>query len=247
MFECARPNKASENIINQIRNAIFEGAFNPGDKLPSDKELMNQFSVSKGSLREALRSLEVLGLLEIRKGAQGGAFVTKVDTEKAKEGFSNFLVFHDLSLQNLCDLRLIMEAYVAECAAPIICDDDLKRLKTIIEETRDALENDLPIQYREKEVSFHLIIASATQNPLIIFLLDFVESLLLEAKKILKPGRDFSLNVIKAHERIYQALCERNATKAREAIIQDLKQVERSLMQLQKERNIPVLKLRIPS
>jgi GntR family transcriptional regulator, transcriptional repressor for pyruvate dehydrogenase complex len=245
MFECAKTNKVSQNIVNQIRKAIFEGVLKPGDKLPSDKELIDNFGVSKGSLREALSSLEVLGLLEIRKGAQGGAFVTEVDTEKAKEGFSNFLVFRDLSLQNLFDVRLILEAHIAECAAAIITEDNLQKMEQILQETRDALQNDLPLNYRGKEVSFHLIIAKATQNPLLIFLLDFVESLLLDAKEILNPDRDFSKKVLDAHEHIYKALVARDANEARNAIIQDIKEVQEALLRIQKEKGMSELKLRM--
>lgn len=245
MFECAKTNKVSQNIVNQIRKAIFDGIFKPGDKLPSDKELMNTFGVSKGSLREAIRSLEVLGLLEVRKGALGGAFVTEVDTEKAKEGFSNFFVFRDLSIKNLFDVRLILESHIAEYAASIITSDDLQRLEQILQETRDALQNDLPMNYREKEVAFHLIIASATQNPLLIFLLDFVENLLLDAKEILNPDRDFSKKVLDAHECIYKALVARDANQARNAIIQDLKDVEEALLRIQQEKSMSGLRLRM--
>ncbi len=245
MFECAKTNKVSQNIVNQIRKAIFNGDLKPGDKLPSDKELMDNFGVSKGSLREALSSLEVLGLLEIRKGALGGAFVTEVDTDKAKEGFSNFFVFRDLSLKNLFDVRLILESHVAECAASIITDDDLQRLEQILQETRDALKNDLPLNYRGREVSFHLIIANATQNPLLVFLLDYVETLLLDAKEILNPGRDFSKRVLEAHERIYKALVARDANQARNAIIQDVREVEEALLRIQKEKSMSGLRLRM--
>jgi GntR family transcriptional regulator, transcriptional repressor for pyruvate dehydrogenase complex len=245
MFECAKTHNVSQNIVNQIRKAIFNGTLKPGDKLPSDRELMDNFGVSKGSVREALRSLEVLGLLEIRKGALGGAFVTEVKTEKAKEGFSNFFVFRDLSLENLFDVRLILEAHIAENAASVITGDDLHRLEHNLQETRNALQNDLPLNYREKEIAFHLIIANATRNPLFTFLLDYVETLLLDAKIILNPGRDFSMKVLKAHERIYKALAARNAKQARNAMIQDIKEVEEALMRIQKENNMSGLKLRM--
>ena len=247
MFKCAQTNKVSQNIVNQIRKAIFKGVLRPGDKLPSDKELMNSFGVSKGSLREALRSLEVLGLLQIRKGALGGAFVTEVDIEKAKEGFSNFFIFRDLSLKNLFDVRLILESRIAECAASIITGDDLRQLEQILQETRDALQNNLPLSYREKEVAFHLIIARATRNPLLIFLLDFVENLLLDAKEILNPGRDFSVRVLEAHERIYKALAARDADQARSAIIQDVREVEEALLRIQKEKHMSESMVRMQS
>lgn len=245
MFECARTHKVSQNIINQIRKAIFNGVLKPGDKLPSDKELIDNFGVSKGSLREALRSLEVMGLLEIRKGALGGAFVSEVNIEKAKEGFSNFLVFRNLSLKDLFDVRLILESHVAEDAASTITAHDLKRLEKILQETRDALENDLPLNFREKEIAFHLIIASATQNPLLIFILDFVEHLLLDAKAILGPDRHFSMKVLKAHERIYRALSERDADGAKNAIVKDIREVQRALVRFQKEKSAPGLRIRM--
>jgi DNA-binding FadR family transcriptional regulator len=78
MFKSAKSNKISGHIIEQIREAIFKGQLKPGDKLPPERELMKNFKVSKATLREALRSLEVLGFLEIRKGVSGGAFVTEV-------------------------------------------------------------------------------------------------------------------------------------------------------------------------
>jgi len=245
MFECAKTHNVSQNIVNQIRKAIFNGVLKPGDKLPSDKELMDNFGVSKGSLREALRSLEVMGLLEIRKGSLGGAFVTEVKIEKAKEGFSNFFVFRNLSLSNLFDARLILESHIAENAASLITDDDLQQLEQNLRETRNALENDLPLNFREREIAFHLIIANATQNPLLIFLLDFVENLLLDAKVILGPGRDFSMKVLKAHESIYKALAARDADGAKNAIVQDIKEVQKALLRIQKEKNMPGVKLRM--
>jgi GntR family transcriptional repressor for pyruvate dehydrogenase complex len=243
MFESAKTHKLSQNIVNQIRRAIFNGFLKPGDKLPSEKELTDNFGVSKGSLREALRSLEVLGLVEIRQGAQGGAFVTEVKAEKAKEDFSNFFIFRNLSLKNLFDVRLILESHIAENAASHITDEDLRRLDQILQETREALEKDLPLNFREKEIDFHLIIANATQNPLLTFLLDFVESLLLDAKVILSPGRDFSLKVLKAHECIYRALLARDADGAKDAIVRDIMEVQKALLQFQEEKNLLALKM----
>ena len=245
MFECAKTRKVSQNIVDQIRKAIFNGTLKPGDKLPSDKELMDNFGVSRGSLREALRSLEVLGLLEIRKGALGGAFVTEVKTEKAKEGFSNFFVFQNLSLENLFDTRRILESHIAEQAAANITDEDLKQLETILNDTRKALQNERQLNYRGKEVNFHLAIANATKNPLLIFLLDVVEHLLLDAKAILNPGRDFSRNVLKAHERIYKALAARDATRAKSAIMKDILDVQEALLRIQKDKKMSGLKLKI--
>jgi GntR family transcriptional repressor for pyruvate dehydrogenase complex len=243
MFKSAKSNKISENIIEQIRKAIFEGKLKPGDKLPPEKELMENFGVSKATLREALRSLEVLGFLEIRKGASGGPFVTEVDMKKARDSFTNFLLFKNLSLSNLSEVRLILEPYVAEKAALSITEEDLKRLEKLNKECEYVLKNNIPIESRKNEIEYHRIIGSVSGNPILMFLLDFVENLLIDTKEILQPGKEFSQKVLNAHKRIYKALVERDPKKAREEMIKHVREVEKDLLALQKERRIEELNL----
>lgn len=241
MFETVKPNKVSEHIIEQIRKAIFEGQLKPGDKLPSERELVENFKVSKATLREAIRSLEVLGFLEIRKGASGGSFVTEVDMEKARDCFTNFLHFKNLSLKDLSEVRLLLEPHIAEKAALGINEEDLKRLEELLRECDYVLKHDIPIESRKNEVEFHRIIASVTGNPILMFILDFVENLLIDTKEILQPSREFSQKVQKAHRRIYKALLERNGKKARAEMVKHVREVEQDLVALQKERRIEEL------
>lgn len=243
MFETVKPNKVSEHIIEQIRKAIFEGQLKPGDKLPSERELVENFKVSKATLREAIRSLEVLGFLEIRKGASGGSFVTEVDMEKARDCFTNFLHFKNLSLKDLSEVRLLLEPHIAEKAALGINEEDLKRLEELLRECDYVLRHDIPIESRKNEVEFHRIIASVTGNPILMFILDFVENLLIDTKEILQPSREFSQKVQKAHRRIYKALLERNGKKARAEMVKHVREVEQDLVVLQKERRIKELSL----
>ena len=243
MFETVKPNKVSEHIIEQIRKAIFEGQLKPGDKLPSERELVENFRVSKATLREAIRSLEVLGFLEIRKGASGGSFVTEVDMEKARDCFTNFLHFKNLSLKDLSEVRLLLEPHIAEKAALGINEEDLKRLEELLRECDYVLRHDIPIESRKNEVEFHRIIASVTGNPILMFILDFVENLLIDTKEILQPSREFSQKVQKAHRRIYKALLERNGKKARAEMVKHVREVEQDLVVLQKERRIKELSL----
>jgi GntR family transcriptional repressor for pyruvate dehydrogenase complex len=243
MFKSVKSNKISEHIVEQIRRAIFEGRLKPGDKLPPEKELIKTFHVSKATLREAMRSLEVLGFLEIRKGVSGGAFVTEVDMKKARDSFSNFLLFKNLSLSNLSEVRLILESHIAEKAALTITEDDLGRLKKLIEECDYVLKHGIPIEHRKNEIEFHRIIGSVTGNPILMFILDFVENLLIDTKEILQPGKEFSQKVLNAHKRIYKALLERDPKKAREEMIKHVREVAKDLMTLQKKRGIKEIDL----
>jgi len=246
MFNSVKSNKISEHIVEQIRKAIFEGRLKPGDKLPPEKELMKNFNVSKVTLREAMRSLEVLGFLEIRKGVSGGAFVTEVDLKTARNSFINFLHFKNLSLNDLTEVRLLLESHIAEKAALTITEDDLKSLKKLIEECEYVLKHDIPIESRKNEIEFHRIIGSISGNPILMFILDFVENLLIDTKEILQPGKDFSKKVLNAHKRIYKALLERDSIKAQEEMIKHVKEVERDLIAIQKDKRAE-LNLQRPS
>jgi GntR family transcriptional regulator, transcriptional repressor for pyruvate dehydrogenase complex len=238
MFKTVKANKISESIIQQIREAIFAGLLKPGDKLPSERELLNTFGVSKATMREALRSLEVLGFLEIRQGGSGGAFVTAINMTKARELFINILHFKNLSLKHLTEVRFVLEAHTAAKAAETIKPADLKRLKTLIEQARtDLAQNDVS-RLRHNELEFHRIIGSACGNPLLGFFVDLVHNLLADAKEILKPKVDFSLRVLDAHQRIYDALEDRSVEKARREMLQHLMEVEKDLVDLQKRKRI---------
>jgi GntR family transcriptional repressor for pyruvate dehydrogenase complex len=236
MFISVKSNKVSQHIIDQIRNAIFDGRLKPGDKLPSERELIENFKVGKATLREALRSLEVLGFLEIRKGVSGGAFVTEVDMTKARDSFNNFLLFKNLSLKDLSEVRLLLEPYIAEKATLAITREDLHRLEKLIKDSEQAIKGDIAFESRKDEIEFHRIIASVTGNPILMFILDFVENLLIDTKAILKPGREFSTKVLRAHKRIYNALLERNIKKVHQEMVRHIREVEKDLLAAHKER-----------
>ncbi len=238
MFDSVKSDKVSQHIIDQIRNAIFEGRLRPGDKLPSERELVEKFKVSKATLREALRSLEVLGFLEIRKGVSGGPFVTEVDMTKARDSFTNFLLFKNLSLKDLSEVRLLLEPYIAEKATLAITQEDLSRLEKLIKESEHAIKNNISFESRKGEIEFHRIIASITGNPILMFILDFVENLLIDTKEILRPGKEFSGKVLRAHKRIYNGLLERNLKKVHEEMVRHIQEVEKDLLAAHKERRM---------
>ena len=244
MFNSVKSNKVCQHIADQIRNAIFDGRLKPGDKLPFERELIEKFKVSKATLREALRSLEVLGFLEIRKGVSGGAFVTEVDMTKARDSFTNFLLFKNLSLKDLSEVRLLLEPYIAEKATLAITKEDLNRLGKLIKDSEHAIKNDMTFESRKDEIEFHRIIASITGNPILMFILDFVENLLIDTKEILKPGKEFSSKVLRAHKRIYNALLERNVNKVREEMVKHIREVEKDLLATHKEKHIEELSFR---
>ncbi|MCF8106787.1 MAG: FadR family transcriptional regulator [Desulfohalobiaceae bacterium] len=235
MFQLDKPDKITDTIIAQIRSAILEGKLIPGDKLPSEKELTEQFQTSKQTIRESLRVLEHMGLLEIRKGSGGGAFVVEVDVEFTKRNLANFLYSRELSLQNLTEVRKIIEPHAASHAARHRTDQDLARLKTIIDWSRQHYRTARGQDISLKGQEFHRIISQSTGNPLLVLMIDFVESLLKDFKDTLKLDAAFSRSIHEAHEKIYQAILEKDPERAAREMYTDVVNVESQLVKLEKD------------
>jgi len=233
MFESIISSKAPQNIINQIRNAILKGEICTGQKLYSEKKLMEEFGVSKSTLREALRTLEFMGLIEIRKGAKGGVFVSEVDIKTTQQSLINFLHFKNVSVHHLSEIRKVLEPYAAKMAAGVISPDDLAALKDINDRCSQALKQGDTGKVEKDIIRFHRIIANCSENPILVFIIAFVEDLLEDIKKQLRPDNNFFQSVVAAHIRIYDALAERDAEKAFSEMYKDVSRVEEFLTPMQ--------------
>ena len=236
MFETARQSKTTEIIIDQIRTAILEGRLSPGDRLPPEKQLGEQFQVSKQTLRESMRALEHMGLINVRKGIGGGAFIVEVDQQVATQNLANYLYFKNLTIENLSEFRRIMEPYAAARAAEKIPKADLDELKRLNDATRDNLKTKNWDLVSRDEIAFHRLIARQTENPILILMLDFVETLLEDFKTILKPDAGFMQSVLQAHESIHTAIAAGDAKLASDQMLTHVTEVETYLARLKKSR-----------
>ncbi|MDI6762747.1 MAG: GntR family transcriptional regulator [Thermodesulfobacteriota bacterium] len=221
MFQTAnRTHKISDQIIEQIRNAILSGHFKPGDKVASEKELMSEFGVSKATLREALRVLEGMGLVEIRKGIAGGVFIAEVDMKTTIHGIMNFLHFKTVSIKDITMIRYLLEPPVAQIAASRIQPEDIVKLESMITEDPVA-----PHTIVSKEIGFHRYLARMTENPILILVMDFIDNILDDIKSQLNLGREFYHKVVKSHRAILECLKQKDEVGVRREIINDLLEV----------------------
>lgn len=236
MFSSIRSNKASDLIVSQIRNQILAGKLVPGDRLPVERTLMEQFNVSKQTMREALRVLEFLGLVEIKKGMTGGACIAEIDSQTAMDILANFLYFKNLSIQNLAEVRKVLEPHAAAVAAKTMPKGDIARLERLIERSREQYTAGRFEEERFKnELDFHSVIANSTKNPLLALIVEFVESLMSEQKAMIKLNQAFLASVIAAHERIYDAILGRDAERAREEMYRHIVEVEQKMEKLERK------------
>ncbi len=233
MFSAVRFNKVSQQIISQIRGRILEGRLSPGDRLPSEGALMEEFQVSKQTLREALRALEYMGLIEVRKGVQGGPYIVEVDAGITKDVLTNFLYFKNLSVASLSEVRKLIDPYAAGRAARLMGKPDFDRLAEVIRISRDARPDDYSVDLAENDLNFHRIIASSAGNPILELVVDLVESLLGDLKSMMKPDSGFSLAVLLAHERIFKAIEAKDEGRASAEMYEHVVRVEEELAKLE--------------
>jgi GntR family transcriptional repressor for pyruvate dehydrogenase complex len=225
--------KISQQIVDVIRRAILSGEVEGGEKLPSEPDLIQKFNVSRQTVREALCALEVMGLIKLRAGLGGGAFVTEVDVKIARDGLANFLYDKDFTIQNITEVRLALEPNAAAMAAVMMLDQDFGMLADILEKCRTAIEQEEDAAIiRRLEISFHAIIVQAINNPIWILLHDFVEYLLWDVKTQLKTQSKFSRQVLAMHEKILEALVRRDPEAASALMRQDIIEVEASLVSI---------------
>lgn len=176
VFRKARRTRFIQDILSQIEQAIIDGKYRVGDKLPSERELCDLFQTSRGPLREALRVLEQKGLITIKAGAYGGSFVTAVTTEQMSESLGFLLKFKGVTLAELAEFRAFLEGATAALAAKRAKKSDIERLKALIDEARVHSKRDprdldplLPIDSR-----FHKSLAQAAGNRLFLSVLQTV-------------------------------------------------------------------------
>ncbi|WP_084448722.1 FadR/GntR family transcriptional regulator [Desulfovibrio inopinatus] len=233
MFKAAKKDRISTQIINQIREAILQGEITPGQSLPPEKELVAQFGVSKHTLREALRTLEGMGLISIRRGAGGGPVVTEVEMETTKDFMASFLHFQNVSLHDLSEVRKIIEPYLARHAAETFTEADKQDLLRLHEKCQEIHRRDQSLIGAQVEIEFHVLLARKTGNPVLILILDFVNSLLAKTKKQFGPDNQFAEHVLEDHQKIIDAIIQKDPDAASTIMLRHIVAVEEELYQLE--------------
>jgi DNA-binding FadR family transcriptional regulator len=162
LFSPVSLGRVSQVIVDQIRTLIHEGRLKPGDRLPSERELCDRFGVSRVTVREALRVLEASGLVEIRVGARGGAFVTTPSSDRVGEGLADLIKLSPLTAAEVTEARMVFELGIVPIVVQRATDADIAALHDICERQRRALKDKtLSIAL---SAEFHIRVAACTHN-----------------------------------------------------------------------------------
>jgi GntR family transcriptional regulator, transcriptional repressor for pyruvate dehydrogenase complex len=188
LFSPVSVGRVSQVIVDQVRLLLRQGRLSPGDRLPSERELCERFGVSRVTVREALRVLEAGGLIDIRVGARGGAFVTSPDPTKLGEGLADLMLLSELTAANVTEARTIVEIGIVPLVVERATAEDLDELEALCRSGQDALDEGRYTM--EMSADFHVRVAASTHNPAVEMLVrSFHGPLLMSLKeaKVVEP------------------------------------------------------------
>jgi GntR family transcriptional repressor for pyruvate dehydrogenase complex len=166
MFQKVKPSRLYEEIVFQIEEAIETGKLKPGDRLPPERELKGTFNTSRRTLREGLRVLENKGLIEIKTGPKGGAFVKQMNTDKVRESLGLLIRYQYISLEELAEFRIGLEGTAALLAAQKASTEGIAELKELLAKSKACVSKGTSTwdEFMKYESRMHLTLVRMTQN-----------------------------------------------------------------------------------
>jgi GntR family transcriptional regulator, transcriptional repressor for pyruvate dehydrogenase complex len=230
-----RANSVANQIVLQVRGALFEGRFQPGDLLGSEKDLAAQFDVSRITVRDALRTLETMGIIEIRVGAGGGARIAKGNLDHYSDALSIQFRLSGITEQEVMDLQIAIEGAAVELAASKRNQRDLYRLSSLLDEANGFLAD--PIAFTEAGQKFHLAIVEASGNRALIAQFKAFRYVVWPKNgKRAKP--EIAAHALKIHKDIYHAISESDPESARKIMVAHLESIRAMIFSKNSEKAI---------
>ncbi|BDR75140.1 FadR/GntR family transcriptional regulator [Clostridium tetani] len=221
MFSPVKNKKIYEEVIEQIKDMIYKGILKKGDKLPSERDMVEKLQVSRTSVREALRSLEIVGLIESRQGE--GNFIKEDFEDGLIEPLSVMFMLQDSKSEEILELRKIIEVGTIKLAAERITESELEKLNELKEKLKTPNKEE---NLAEIDREFHYKIAAASKNFLLLGVLNAIsalmESYIKDARKSILEEEGNRQELITQHENIFEALNNNSEDEAVEAMTNHL-------------------------
>src|SRR5271167_2433241 len=220
-FEVVRRHKVYEAVAKQIERLILK-KLKPGDKLPSERELAEMLQVSRSSIRDAIRGLELMGLVEPRQGA--GTIVLERAADAPASPFANALTRRQERVSELLDFRKMVEPPLASRAATHASPDEIAEMEEILQRQEVKLSQGEIASAEDAE--FHYSIALASGNSVVLKVIDILMDLLRDTRErsLQVPGRQEKS--LAGHRRILSAIKRRDAEAAKSAMRRHIEDVE---------------------
>lgn len=225
-FTPVRQARASGEIVDQIERAILSRRVRPGDRLESERELADQFGVSRITVRDALRVLEARGLIRVKVGATGGAFVAETNLDHVVGSISTMIALRKMTLSELAEARTVVETATAQMAAERADGAAVRRLAEMVDRGRRVVREGLP--HTEASMDFHVALAEASGNELLSATVRAYRDLLMQTLHDMRDVRSARATQ-RAHEEILDAIRAHDGEATRRLMLDHMRDFEKRL------------------
>lgn len=229
-FKPIRQFRVSEEVLSQLKESILLGKFKSGEKLPSERELTEEFQVSRGVIREAIRALEITGFVVLRQGPTGGAFVTDLTFDHVGNAFLDLFLTSKVSIPELADVRYYVEPEVARLAALNASEEDKKRLIEAQEAEFFTVTTTTARITQFQKV--HHVIAESCQNHFYEAIAKSMLRLTFEVVEAVDPDHE-ALHMPGEHKHIIDAIISANAEAAQSQMKTHMEKFCKSLLEME--------------
>jgi GntR family transcriptional repressor for pyruvate dehydrogenase complex len=234
LFDKVRPRRTSEEIAAHIRHSLVDGGLKAGDKLPDEAELALRLGVTRGALRDAIRALRVSGVVELRTGRYGGAYISSGQPRVLSENMVDLLHLQGLTIEQLTEARIWIEDLVVRVACSRATEADLQAMEANVEQAR-ALQDDGRLDEKAVvHIGFHNLLAQATQNPLLVIVMHTLTDVM--TAFVRTHGADSGRSTFGSRKRFLAAMRSRDAEAAVEEMRSNLRRVHKLYVRLARDR-----------
>ncbi|WP_243750900.1 FCD domain-containing protein [Paraburkholderia sp. BL10I2N1] len=230
-----RTTKRGDQVAEQIKRRITEGKLRPGIRLRKEIELQQEFNVSRGSMRDALKALEVQGLVALSTGPEGGATVTQVPLERAFQGLQNYLFFQGIGIEDIYAVRRALEPLLAAGAVPHLTPEDFAALEKSVDVCEPfTASHERALDQRHEDIHFHDVLAAANPNAFLRCLCQIINQMLhnlvvVAGNVTQQDYQAFGRDTAAAHRAILDAARRRDADVVGRIMLEHMEQAEAQL------------------
>jgi GntR family transcriptional repressor for pyruvate dehydrogenase complex len=213
-----RRGRLPQQVMEGIQRLLADGTFRPGDRLPVESALARTFGVGRNSVREAVRQLELLGVVEVRQGE--GTFVRRLDASSVVAPFRAILALSSASTRQVLEFRRVLEPGIAALAAEHATPDQLALMERALERKVALQRAGTAASVLAQDLDFHLALAAAAGNPLVLGVAEALLGLLREFRMRLARSSAYSEELTDAERRVLDAV-RRGDPKAASAAMRE--------------------------
>jgi GntR family transcriptional repressor for pyruvate dehydrogenase complex len=220
VFAPVRMRRAFEAVCDQIRQQVADGVLSAGDRLPSERELSEQFGVSRSGVREALRSLEMAGMVEALTGINGGFYIKQAHPEGITQAVRDMVALNQVPVSDVTEARILLMSLAIRLACGRATEEDFRAIEDDIERFAVLVKQGKPVRDSALITEFYRLIARATHNEVIVMLIDALSEIL--RTLIARLDAPPQSNVVQVRRKVLRLMREGDADKASAALAKHL-------------------------